>query len=229
MTDQKRCKCEVRQVGSEPNTCARCGGSLGLQGAREYAKAEDGQSGDEGGRGGAGGVLQASFTMGVGGGCKHTRATSLDSSPPAIVCDDCGKTLGAQSSTHGYAGGGGGGAGGSTSGSGRGGNGGAGGSVNFLGTPNAGGGGGRVAPPYERGGPDPEMFPGVAGDTAEIMPFFEYSHLPPHLQEVSAPFALIANTIVASLPACRERTKALDRLLEAKDCAVRAKLSGAKR
>lgn len=55
-----------------------------------------------------------------------------------------------------------------------------------------------------------------------IMQFFAYSHLPAHLQEVSRPFGELAQRIVETLPYNRERAKALDKLLEAKDAAVRA-------
>lgn len=52
--------------------------------------------------------------------------------------------------------------------------------------------------------------------------FFEYSHLPEHLQKVSKPFGELADYIVYNLPENAERTVALRKLLEAKDCAVRA-------
>jgi hypothetical protein len=55
-----------------------------------------------------------------------------------------------------------------------------------------------------------------------IHQFFAYSHLPPHLQEVSRPFANLADQIVASIPRNPERTVALRKLLESKDAAVRA-------
>lgn len=58
--------------------------------------------------------------------------------------------------------------------------------------------------------------------TEPIMQFFTYAHLPPHLQEVSKPFAQMAEMIVSSLPRNPERTVALRKLMEAKDCAVRA-------
>lgn len=58
-----------------------------------------------------------------------------------------------------------------------------------------------------------------------IMQFFEFAHLPPHLAEVSQPFAALAQSIVANLPRNPERTIALRKLLEAKDAAVRAKLA----
>lgn len=58
--------------------------------------------------------------------------------------------------------------------------------------------------------------------TDYLLQFFKYDHLPAHLQEVSQPFADLANRIVCNLPANPERTVALRKLLEAKDCAVRS-------
>lgn len=58
-----------------------------------------------------------------------------------------------------------------------------------------------------------------------IMRFFEYKHLPPHLQEVSKPFCDLAIHIIDTLEPGDERTTALRKLLEAKDAAVRAKLA----
>lgn len=60
--------------------------------------------------------------------------------------------------------------------------------------------------------------------TDRMMQFFAYSHLPPHLQEVSKPFGDLAQQIVDTLPSNAERTAGLRKLLEAKDCAVRALL-----
>ena len=57
-----------------------------------------------------------------------------------------------------------------------------------------------------------------------IAQFFEYAHLPAHLQDVSRPFCVMADRILATLPRNPERTVALRKLLEAKDAAVRAKL-----
>lgn len=57
-----------------------------------------------------------------------------------------------------------------------------------------------------------------------MMQFFAYAHLPPHLQEISKPFGELAQGIVSGLPSNAERTVALRKLLEAKDCAVRAVL-----
>lgn len=55
-----------------------------------------------------------------------------------------------------------------------------------------------------------------------ILQFFEYGHLPPHMQEVSKPFCDLANELVHRLPRNPERTAALRKLLESKDAAVRA-------
>ncbi len=61
-------------------------------------------------------------------------------------------------------------------------------------------------------------------DDHAMLQFFAYAHLPEQLQSVSAPFGELANTLVRELPANPQRTAALDRLLEAKDAAVRAVL-----
>lgn len=55
-----------------------------------------------------------------------------------------------------------------------------------------------------------------------LLQFFEFEHLPAHLQFVSEPFHSLAHQIANDLPASPERTSALKKLLEAKDCAVRA-------
>jgi hypothetical protein len=57
-----------------------------------------------------------------------------------------------------------------------------------------------------------------------LLQFFVYEHLPMHLQEISKPFGDLANEIVGTLPRNPERTVALRKLLESKDCAVRARL-----
>lgn len=57
-----------------------------------------------------------------------------------------------------------------------------------------------------------------------LLQFFAYEHLPEHLQNVSRPFGQIAQQLVDTLPSNPERTAALRKLLEAKDCAVRALL-----
>jgi hypothetical protein len=55
--------------------------------------------------------------------------------------------------------------------------------------------------------------------------FFSYAHLPPHLQQISKPFHDHARAMLLGLPRNAETTKMLNKLLEAKDCAVRALLA----
>ena len=55
-----------------------------------------------------------------------------------------------------------------------------------------------------------------------MMKFFVYSHLPEHLQQVSRPFCELADQLVTTIDPGPEREAALRKLLEAKDCAVRA-------
>lgn len=57
-----------------------------------------------------------------------------------------------------------------------------------------------------------------------IIKYFEYEHLPPHLQEVSKPIGDLAKLMDAMLPNCPEKSVGLRKLLEAKDALVRAKL-----
>lgn len=57
-----------------------------------------------------------------------------------------------------------------------------------------------------------------------IMKYFEYKHLPAHLQEVSKPIGELAHHIDASLPESAEKSAGMRKLLEAKDCFVRARL-----
>ena len=57
-----------------------------------------------------------------------------------------------------------------------------------------------------------------------IMKFFDYEHLPDHLREVSKPFCELAHHMDATLPDSAEKSAGLRKLLEAKDCAVRAAL-----
>ncbi len=54
-----------------------------------------------------------------------------------------------------------------------------------------------------------------------MLQFFKFDHLPNHMQVVSKPFCELA-VFVCTLPRNPERTVALRKLLEAKDCAVRA-------
>lgn len=56
-----------------------------------------------------------------------------------------------------------------------------------------------------------------------ILRFFHYAHLPPKLRTISEPFCEMADKLLL-LPRNAERSTALRKLLEAKDCAVRAAL-----
>jgi len=69
----------------------------------------------------------------------------------------------------------------------------------------------------------PKAAPEIHPATAAILKFFECSHLPPRLQIIVQPFTELAFTIVSG-PQNAETTVALRKLLEAKDCAVRAAL-----
>jgi len=57
-----------------------------------------------------------------------------------------------------------------------------------------------------------------------MLQFFTFAHLPNQLQEISRPFCALAERVVDTLPRNPERTAALRKLLEAKDCAVRASI-----
>lgn len=54
--------------------------------------------------------------------------------------------------------------------------------------------------------------------------WFSYEHLPPSLQEVSKPIAELAQKMENELPDGAEKSAGMRKLLEAKDCFVRAKL-----
>ena len=60
--------------------------------------------------------------------------------------------------------------------------------------------------------------------TPPILRYFKFDHLPDDLKAVSAPFADLANRLVAALPPGPELSVALRKLLESKDAAVRAAL-----
>lgn len=59
----------------------------------------------------------------------------------------------------------------------------------------------------------------------QLLSFFEYKHLPESLQAVSLHFSNLAHEMVLELPDSAEFTAGLRKLLEAKDCFVRAKLT----
>ena len=66
-----------------------------------------------------------------------------------------------------------------------------------------------------------ELHPSVV----EVLKFFVYSHLPAHLQSVSFECWYLAQKMAHSLPQGPELTVGLRKLLEAKDCFVRASLT----
>lgn len=55
-----------------------------------------------------------------------------------------------------------------------------------------------------------------------IMKFFAYEHLPERLQVVSKPIGDLARQMSETLPESAEKSAGLRKLLEAKDCLVRA-------
>ena len=60
-------------------------------------------------------------------------------------------------------------------------------------------------------------------NTEAVLAFFEFSHLPEFLREISKPFADLADDMAHRLDG-PELTVGLRKLLEAKDCMVRAAL-----
>ena len=58
-----------------------------------------------------------------------------------------------------------------------------------------------------------------------LLGLFTYKHLPPHLQDVSKPLAVLACEMVEACPNNPELTAGLRKLLEAKDCFVRARVA----
>lgn len=58
--------------------------------------------------------------------------------------------------------------------------------------------------------------------TNPIMKYFEYKHLPEHLQAISKPICEAAIQMDIDLPDGPEKSSGLRKLLEAKDCFVRA-------
>lgn len=65
--------------------------------------------------------------------------------------------------------------------------------------------------------------------TLQLLRWFEYEHLPPHLQEVSAECYAVAHNLAGVLPDGPELSTGLRKLLEAKDCFVRAAIEKADR
>ena len=71
-----------------------------------------------------------------------------------------------------------------------------------------------------------EFFESAARDrhpgVGQILRFFAWAHLPAHLQAISRPVGDLATEMVSHLPDGPELTAGLRKLLEAKDCFVRA-------
>ena len=61
-------------------------------------------------------------------------------------------------------------------------------------------------------------------ETKRLLQYFEFKHLPPFLQKVSEPFWFMANDLATSLSG-PELEVGLRKLLESKDCCVRAALA----
>jgi hypothetical protein len=59
-------------------------------------------------------------------------------------------------------------------------------------------------------------------ETSPIMKYFAYAHLPERLQSVSRPIGELAKKMDEELPPGAEKAAGLRKLLEAKDCLVRA-------
>lgn len=56
----------------------------------------------------------------------------------------------------------------------------------------------------------------------DVMQYFEYDHLPLKMQAVSRPFCELAKKLRSELPVSFQLVMSLQKLLEAKDAAVRA-------
>lgn len=57
-----------------------------------------------------------------------------------------------------------------------------------------------------------------------LLHYFTFAHLPENLQTISQPFFALAVILDTGLPESNEKDMALRKLLESKDCAVRAAL-----
>jgi len=61
--------------------------------------------------------------------------------------------------------------------------------------------------------------------TVQLARWFAHDHLPQHLAEISSPFCVLADRMVEALPDGPELSAGLRKLLEAKDCMVRAAIA----
>lgn len=73
--------------------------------------------------------------------------------------------------------------------------------------------------------PPPTEFTPEEIERDDVLRFFHYKHLPAWLAARSKPFADLARLLIDTLPRCPQRTIALNKLLEAKDAAVRAAIA----
>ena len=60
--------------------------------------------------------------------------------------------------------------------------------------------------------------------TSTTIKFFEYEHLPLELQRISKPICELAKLMEETLPYGSEKSAGMRKLLEAKDCFVRANI-----
>jgi hypothetical protein len=63
------------------------------------------------------------------------------------------------------------------------------------------------------------------GPAETLLSYFSYEHLPADLRPVAELYAVLAHEVYHRLPGSAETTTALRKLLESKDCAVRAALA----
>jgi hypothetical protein len=61
-------------------------------------------------------------------------------------------------------------------------------------------------------------------ESESLLQYFDYAHVPLVLADVSRPFCELARWLVNAVPRNAERCVVLRKLLEAKDCAVRARV-----
>jgi hypothetical protein len=76
-----------------------------------------------------------------------------------------------------------------------------------------------------QGEPHPPPASSLHPSTQAILQYFDFGHLPPQLAAVSGDFCSLAHSMAHQLSG-PELTAGLRKLLEAKDCMVRAALTG---
>ena len=64
----------------------------------------------------------------------------------------------------------------------------------------------------------------VMTEAYPVMQYFEYGHLPRGLRLIAGPIKLLAELMCDQLEDCAEKAAGMRKLLEAKDCFVRAGL-----